>query len=1513
MTSDITALKQTHAPEQMPSPPTPALEIAYHEDLGYLDAFTGMPLTNEQMRFLADSGISIRAQISHPYSGTTALTPHRAKKLYGKIKNDPQIPLDTARLTAKIVAQNVPEVSEDADFKTRADKELATGRQKNAEEFLALRDDFTFLLGLFLPPPLKNNKGELNLALFKNLSRDQMMDVILAQASLYDAHAMTDPYKKLLGKKMYIPLFDLIDPNTDVNSLAGGLATEKLKQLFHQLLLNFISQDELFFVKNALPSERGRGLIRQCLQSRIPAGLANTKPNLIKALATAAKDYEAQHDGNGIGKLLPSLDYFNWSVTATDLAAAGTHALSLLNIIDETEAALQARDQLLDLADPKSADLIRQASQQSNPVAELQASLASLYLITFDNERWTDADPDGALQNHLHSKLPTLIARLDAIEFFVKGGAKLRAEQELKGILDDLDDMLEESVEKSASSDMGDPLEWPEADLDVGERAEAIANHLKRPLMQLIQLVDELKAAKNMGMNLLPEKILPSPTPKTLEDTKTFFVGGLQKVQRQLWHGYKQHCALSRGISWTADLVDHGDQNTIRTAINYLDGKIKLIQNATTWEQMDSYHKQVVLALSSQGVLTMAEVAAEMEGIEGTLHLMQTTLEIVALALVTSGVGSALRSAKGVRDVAAITRGPKSAPWRVVDGFGRGIGISVMENGVHGASGQAGESGDINDAIATALSMCLTGLLPVSGAKPVKLGRTEVPNVIGRYLDQGYGSGIIKLGADTGTETIEEWLDAFLQNFEVPDVNEAREIFMQVLAGGGFKLGALAESIKGNQSLPAPDDSLPRNDPRAQNLPKDAALPVYRSEGEAPHRPAAEDQSLAGSRGAMGEEIGDGRSMAAQNGGSIGNESSIEKFVLSTVKPTTIGRGQGLEGRHFSRNELTFTPTADGIVVEHGNRYTEVVIENLETGKFYFMTGKRTAKDDPILPPKAAPIILPPGKYRVTIKGRALVTEKNPPTIYANGGVHHRANGTTASDVKADFASFEVSFDSSPLVIDGNPQIMPAINNVIALGSESFVFLRRTNDGWKIANHNPNKMLVVKRGDGPVISVGQANMLGGETDGEAFILTPAVKSIPPGEYKCVIDGKLVTMTIPALPDAAPTEYDMVALSRPQPTIHAPAIPKPAPKASPAKPAVKAGRGDLAAPAGPRTLVPDADDFVHMMVAPDEPAKPWQSPPWFPALGSALHPNFGYATEIGWQFFVFENQAELTMGRNPGSDTHVEISPESRKDKTQIAKVSRLHCKIVHVGDDLVTIINLSDDDNLSINGTFMKKNEEHFLEENDIIKLPGDVEFIYRGVKPRPEPRPVEEPRRNEAPRQVVPPRVVDAPMTIIQPAIPGLRVPDIDIDGLTLRFFDSLERNDLYEAGEIIVKIERAEAQAKAAHYAEGGPRSPSVFHIRAEFMRGDLAKERGNNDEALSHYKNVFDTHNRSQLLLTDRKRNSILRHCYRQMARIYMKQEMYAMALVSINEALKLKPNSEASKILRHEILKKLNRPK
>lgn len=1378
MTTGIPALKQRPDQERIPLSHAPqlAVEIAYHEDLGYLDAFTGMPLTNEQMRFLADSGISIRAQISHPYGGTTALTPHRAKKLYGKIKNDPQIPLDTACLTAKIVAQNVPEVSEDADFKTRADKELATGRQKNAEEFLSLRDDFTFLLGLFLPPPLKNNKGELNLALFKNLSRDQMMDVILAQASLYDAHAMTDPYKKLLGKKMYAPLFDLIDPNTAVNSLAGGLATEKLKQLFHQLLLNFISQDELFFVKNALSSERGRGLIRQCLQSRVPTGLA--KPNLIKALATAAKDYEAQHDGNGIGELLPSLDYFNWSVTATDLAAAGTHALSLLKIIDETEAALQARDQLLDLADPKSADLIRQASQQSNPVAELQASLASLYLITFDNERWTDADPDGALQNHLHSKLPTLIARLDAVEFFVKGGAKHRAEQELKGILDDLDDMLEESVEESASSDMGDPLEWPEADLDVGERAEAIANHLKRPLMQLIQLVDELKAANNMGMNLLPEKILPSPTPKTLEDTKTFFVGGLQKVKRQLWHGYKQHCALSRGVSWSADLVDLGDQNTIKTAINYVDGKIKLIQNATTWEQMDSYHKQVVLALSSQGVLTMAEAAAEMEGIEGTLHLMQTTLEIVALALVTSGVGSVLRSAKGVRDVAAVIQMPKSAPWRVVDGFGRGIGISVMENGVHGASGQAGESGDINDAIATALSMCITGLLPVGGTIPIKLGRTEVPNVIGRYLGEGYGKGIIKLGADTGMETFEEWLDAFLQNFEVPDVNEAREIFMQVLAGGGFKLGALAESIKGNQSRP--NDSLPRKGSGDQNLPK-GAKPVYRSANETPHKPTPEDQSLAGSHGATGEEIGDGRSSAAQNGGSIGNESDVKKFVLSTVKPTTIGRGQGLEGRHFSRKELTFTPTAKGIVVEHGNRYTDVFIENLETGDVYFMVDKRTAKDG------RAPI-LPPGKYRITIKGTEMVIKPNPSTKYANGSVHPRDNSITAADVRADFASFEVSFDSSPLIVNGNPQIMPA--------------------------------------------------------------------------------------------------------------------------------VKAGRGDLAAPAGPRTLVPDADDFVHMMVAPDEPVipKPWQSPPWFPALGSALHPNFGYAPNIGWQFFVFEDQAELTMGRNPGSDTHVKISPESRKDKTKIDKVSRLHCKIEHHSESgIVTIINLSDDDNLSVNGVFMKKNERRTLEVNDEIKLPGDVKFLYRGVQPRPESRPVAEPRRNEAPRQVVPPRVVDAPMTIIQPAIPELRVPDIDINGLTLRFFDSLERNDLYEAEEIIVKIERAEAQAKAALYAEGGPRSPSVYHIRAEFMRGDLAKERGNDDEALSHYKNVFDTHNRSQLLFTDRKRNSILRHCYRQMARIYEKQERYGMALVSINEALKIKPDSEESLFIRDRILNKLHGPK
>ncbi|HKY63386.1 MAG TPA: hypothetical protein VJR29_08210, partial [bacterium] len=212
-----------------------------------------------------------------------------------------------------------------------------------------------------------------------------------------------------------------------------------------------------------------------------------------------------------------------------------------------------------------------------------------------------------------------------------------------------------------------------------------------------------------------------------------------------------------------------------------------------TKEEVEAQLERLNELIKPDGILYEAFQAAEMDGTEQVIGLVQTVAIILGTAQATRGASLAVEGAEAV-----------FLADKMLRGFFWGAYIATAENTIAASTGEVRTERDslgtwVKDAVSTGASMAL--VMPAAGSVGQALEGNTLKNLVSRYIGQG-PRGLLHLAADTGLETIEEAVDQQLRKTLDGKANalsfsEIKELFKLCLAGGGLQIGALAKNFQG--------------------------------------------------------------------------------------------------------------------------------------------------------------------------------------------------------------------------------------------------------------------------------------------------------------------------------------------------------------------------------------------------------------------------------------------------------------------------------------------------------------------------------------------------------------------------------------------------------------------------------------------------------------------------------------------------------------------------------------------
>jgi hypothetical protein len=503
----------------------------------------------------------------------------------------------------------------------------------------------------------------------------------------------------------------------------------------------------------------------------------------------------------------------------------------------------------------EKAKFIQERRGNLDPVSQLKAKLAGFWLMVVDGGNWkeTNALKTGAHGAFLLRRTEEFLNRLQMVDgrrSTVDGGqtrdqrpATISQEAFIK-ICDEIRDFLNGGL-KVTGKGLGRKVKDFFASATIPQMMNPIPQANRIAYDDLKQWVDEILAACELGETV---DCRVSTVDGPLEDVKSQFIRGLQQAKRSLWYGYKQHKAISRGISRVASWFNSGDIEDIQEGQREIDQVIKRVEAAQDPTEIENAVHQLQDQLREKGKIHLAICAAEMEGNEQLLGLGQTILILLA----TRGVyqrAAMWKAARAGGEVVAeasavssgtlgqrIWQGIKVHPELMVKSFGLGAYLSAAENAVAVSSGEVRSTGEHwltwgRDSLATAAAMALFAPLTAhygsSSLSPSLFKRvwaryttsySSIPKPWLRYA-VGVGKDLSVIGGDAVFETGEEWLDAWFRA-QLEDGNrgvsfdQAREIALVSGLGGFTKMGSIGEMLRERRTRGHKDTGI--GDPRSK-------------------------------------------------------------------------------------------------------------------------------------------------------------------------------------------------------------------------------------------------------------------------------------------------------------------------------------------------------------------------------------------------------------------------------------------------------------------------------------------------------------------------------------------------------------------------------------------------------------------------------------------------------------------------------------------------------------------------
>ncbi|MFO1464415.1 MAG: hypothetical protein U1F66_11635 [bacterium] len=700
------------------------------------------------------------------------------------------------------------------------------------------------LLGGMVSPLLRDAAGGLDLLKIPAKNFPEFKEFLQDQAAQNDGMSFRNPYEKLLKQEKYAPLLKAL-----YESRSGSSRPTLPPLLLSQFQSDLLRIDADRFAQAHFSSPQGRTLLRRILADA--RGFhKEERSDLVKAIAKLGEQEKmvVHFQVRAVTDQISPWNIFNWFVTDNALHKASLAAEEILDAADHLQQKAERiqrkedrfRDHVSLLSEEyighkithedfqRFTQLAQEKSLHIDPSSRAQAHLAQLWLLTARHSPWNQEDPQ-VLSGRGH-----VIRQVEAL---VRLTEKIKTEEDFLAFQKKLQNFLEGPLQRMATVEES-ALQRTARELAEGARFHLLGRHLpslfadvrgdlKAPYEQLVALSEGWSACREMGERIhlertrghsdlaqtplaknghppplakldAPEGLTPSLSPE--EKALRQLILGLEDTKAQLWRGYRQHKALSRVLSAAADPMGLGDRQEIRKANQFLDQSLSRLTKAQSKEEVEQEIQTLFQALQKKGVLFEAFAAAEMDGVEQTLGMIQSVAIALAVGTATRGIG-AVAQVNG----ALVNSAFSVTAAQMGKGFSIGAATMLAENTVAVISREARPGPEtaeawVKDLAATGLSTTLTGLLPASPAARGNL----MKNILGRYATGGLrGAG--HFGRDAAVEVTQESLDQITRRTLEGDtqglsLNELREIATFSALGGSVKVGAIAEAIRPSSS-----------------------------------------------------------------------------------------------------------------------------------------------------------------------------------------------------------------------------------------------------------------------------------------------------------------------------------------------------------------------------------------------------------------------------------------------------------------------------------------------------------------------------------------------------------------------------------------------------------------------------------------------------------------------------------------------------------------------------------------
>ncbi|MDL1871613.1 VWA domain-containing protein [Deltaproteobacteria bacterium PRO3] len=696
------------------------------------------------------------------------------------------------------------------------------------------------LLGPLVSPLLRDARGSFDPGKVHANNFEEFRDWLLDQVSVDGIafnQSLLASYHQVLGKAEHEPLLRRLWAEG-----RGEKTEDPPPAALRRLTADLIAVSAERFVSSHLNDREGRRRLRGILGD--PAQYSREiRADLSKAIAAVG-------ERQGIGglyahqseKQISSWNYFNWGVSDAELREAGRLAEEILTVADEQEARIQgagtqyhdhpervralvSKERTIKPEEIRGIARIEAAHREkADPLSQLRTRLARFWLLAADSDNWR---VDNAYSGPTHRLY--LMAETERLLSLTEN---VRDEAGLRWLNGRVQEFLAAPLPAKPGSDFGPLAEawrWLEhktVGRGLEELFEAVPEGHKSPYLQLKELSHTWKHSVAMGETLLPEVKIPPPLEgeevqgdsAELRRAVSHLSSELHKTKHQFWYQYKQHKALSRGASNVASWFGAGDIEDIREANRWIDDCLRRLAGVRAKEDLEEELKGLYRELKKDGRLFAAMEAAEMEGTEQLIGLIQTVAEIAAISLVTQGMGTAGaianaaragRAMQGALQTAAgarrIGQGAEALAWasKAEYGMKMGMAISATENAVAFGTGEVRQGPETllawgKDSLTTGAAMSLFGPLSMGGGS-AQVSRNLGKELFHRYAQQG-AKGLGHLAKDTAAETGEELFDAQLRqgldgHHRALGADQIREITL-VSGFGGAQMGALNHGFR---------------------------------------------------------------------------------------------------------------------------------------------------------------------------------------------------------------------------------------------------------------------------------------------------------------------------------------------------------------------------------------------------------------------------------------------------------------------------------------------------------------------------------------------------------------------------------------------------------------------------------------------------------------------------------------------------------------------------------------------